>query len=133
MTSSETPLAKATRRVPFSNGHEYDAWTSKWCAYCVHEHEVHEGRGPGCEIVCSVLLVRHGIDWRWPEPWVPEPDDGENHLPSRLICGQFEPCAECGGDPEADTRAERVAEVTAYWRFGYGDHPNPERRRTGWF
>lgn len=116
--STETPLAAATRRVPFSNGTEGYGWMDKWCAYCVHDHEVHAGGGPGCGIICSALLAGGGNEWCWPEAWLPEPDDGTYAVVPRVICGQFEPCTHggCTGDPGADARAERVAEVTVYWR-----------------
>lgn len=111
-------LADATKSVPFSNGTEGDAWMSKWCAYCVHDHASHdETYDPNglCKVIGLVMVER---PFRWPEVWLPEPDDGSFALPSRLICGQFEGCTEggCTGDPGADERAERVTEVTVYWR-----------------
>lgn len=99
-------------RVPFSNGTEGDAWMGAWCRYCERDHEMHnDGPGPGCEIIASAM-VDHDY---WPEAWLPEPDDGHFFLPSRLVCGAFTPCNDCGGDPGATERAERVAEVRAYW------------------
>lgn len=108
-----------TPSAPFSNGTEAASWESAWCAYCVHDHEMHHdgGAGPGCELLGMSMLA--GTDeWRWPEAWLPEPDDGQFFLPSRMVCGQFKPCHkdDCNGDPGAADRAERVAEVTAYWR-----------------
>jgi hypothetical protein len=106
-------LAEATRGMPFSNGTEGDAWMEKWCAYCVHDHGQHgDAADAGCDLIFGAMV---GDDW--PEAWLPEPDDGRFFLPSRLICGMFKPCTEgaCTGDPGAKDRAERVAEVTAYW------------------
>lgn len=111
------PLAEACTHRPFSNGTEFSAWFESWCAYCTHDHGMthHEGCGDGCPIILD-QMVNVGPEWRWPEAWLPEPT-GEFWLPSKLICGQFEPCTQqgCEGDPGADERAERVAEVTAYW------------------
>lgn len=104
--------------VPFSNGTEQEAWASTWCAYCVHDHEMHEDEGGGCELFLVGAIFAGEADWRWPEAWLPEPDDGHFYLPSRLICAKFQPCTKggCTGDPGAVERAERVAEVTAYWK-----------------
>lgn len=109
-----TALADACTRRPFSNGTEGDAWMDKWCALCIHDHPMHEDTGPGCELILHAYLFD---DLGWPEAWLPEPDDGSFALPPRMICGQFSPCTEgdCTGDPGAEDRAERVAEVTAYW------------------
>lgn len=95
---------------PFSNGTEGDAWIDKWCRYCARDHEVHTETGPGCGLMTTAMFGDE-----WPEGWVPEPDDGRFFLPSRMVCMAFTPCEDCGGDPGADARAERVAEVTAYW------------------
>ena len=29
-------------RDPFSNGTEGDAWMSKWCRFCAHDHDMHD-------------------------------------------------------------------------------------------
>lgn len=108
-----------TPNVPFSNGTEQQAWENVWCAYCVHDHDQHDGTyGPGCELYLAGAMLAGTDDYRWPEAWLPEPDDGTFGLPSRMLCGQFKPCHEgdCTGDPGAVERAERVAEVTAYWQ-----------------
>lgn len=105
-------FAEACRR-PFSNGTEGDAWISKWCNYCTRDHDIHgETGGPGCDLMSECFF-----DIGWPEGWLPEPDDGQFFLPSRLVCLAFEPCQKdaCTGDPGAEDRAERVAEVKAYW------------------
>lgn len=98
---------------PFSNGTEGGAWTAKWCDYCVRDHGLHNGgeSQPMCDLVMTSMCDE------WPEGWIPEPDDGRFFLPSRMICTAFTPCTEgtCTGDPGAEARAERVAEVTAYW------------------
>lgn len=100
-------------RHPFSNGTEGDAWMSKWCTYCARDHGLHNGGEgqPMCGLMTACMLGDE-----WPEGWIPEPDDGRFFLPSRMVCTAFTPCEPCGGDPGAADRAERVAEVTAYWR-----------------
>ena len=105
-------------RIPFSNGTEERAWVAKWCDYCAHDHMMHgtDGHGPGCDILIGYMLGVHDKDWRWPEAWLPEPDDGQFALPSRMCCLMFTPCEPCGGDPGELERAERVAQVEAYWR-----------------
>ena len=108
-----------TPAVPFSNGTEQQAWESAWCAHCVHDHTTHNDvGGAGCELLLVGALLADTDGWRWPEAWLPEPDDGHFYLPSRMICGQFKPCHEgdCTGDPGAEERAERVVDVTAYWQ-----------------
>lgn len=107
-----TRLAAACHR-PFSNGTEGDAWMSKWCSYCTHDHGEHNDTFQGC---CDIIAIAMA-DGPWPEAWLPEPDDGSFAMPSRMICGAFQPCTSesCTGDPGAGDRAERVAEVTAYW------------------
>lgn len=116
-------LSEAITQRPFSNGTEGDAWISKWCDYCVHDHALHNGRegddGGGCDLIFLSMMSDFPCeDFPWPEAWLPEPDDGKFYLPSRMICAQFEACHkdECEGDPGAVERAERVAEVSAYWR-----------------
>ena len=112
MSQRRTRLAVASER-PFSNGTEGDAWMSKWCSYCARDHAMHDDSPtPCCAINGSAMM-----GGPWPEAWLPEPDDGEFHLPSRLVCASFTPCTDggCTGDPGAADRAERVAEVTAYW------------------
>lgn len=106
-----TAFTEACQR-PFSNGTEGDAWMAKWCRYCARDHDMHDPNpeGPGCSMVTMSMLGE------WPESWIPEPDDGRFSLPSRLVCTAFEACDACGGDPGADARAERVAEVVAYWK-----------------
>lgn len=114
-------LAAACEGPAFSNGTEGDAWMSKWCEYCEHDHEMHaNATGPGCSLIGNHMIDHHS----WPEAWLPEPDDGRGFLPSRMVCLAFKACnlpggiqqeGGCNGDPGADARAERVAEVTAYW------------------
>lgn len=113
-----TTLAEACSGRPFSNGTEEQAWMGKWCSFCVHDHGMtHEGGGEGCGILLDYIVgdTPDGL-WRWPEAWLPEPA-GSFSLPSRMVCGQFQPCTEgvCTGDPHADTRAAISAEVTASW------------------
>lgn len=117
-----TAFAEACARRPFSNGTEGEAWTSKWCNYCARDHDMHWNRetqnyfgdpGEACQLILQTML---GSDSTWPEGWLPEPDDGDYYLPSRIVCTAFTPCEPCGGDPGTKDRAERVAEVTAYWK-----------------
>lgn len=111
-------LSDATSRVPFSNGTEGDAWMAIWCSYCTHDHTIHgPDAGTGCQLIGDAMLGASDPDtWVWPEAWIPEPP-GSFALPSRLICGQFEPCHEgrCTGDPAAEQRATIAAEVRAEW------------------
>lgn len=104
-------------RMPFSNGTEGDAWQAKWCEYCAHDHGIHAEDGPGCELMLNAL-VADGSEPINVEAWVAEPDDGQFYLPSRMVCLRFTPCYGdgCHGDPGAADRAQRVADVTAYWR-----------------
>jgi hypothetical protein len=107
----------AACHVPFSNGTEGFAWMAKWCSYCARDHGAHDGSFHPDK--CCSLIAAAMIDDRWPEAWIPEPDDGRFFLPSRMICTAFVACSEggCTGDREgAEDRAERVSEVTAYWR-----------------
>lgn len=116
-----------TPEVPFSNGTEQEAWSAAWCDHCVHDHGIHADAAdaPACELFYAGAMLAGTEGWRWPEAWLPEPDDGRFFLPSRMICGQFQPCdkGDCIGDDLAEERAERVAEVTAYWRSGTGSAP----------
>jgi hypothetical protein len=107
-----------TPTVPFSNGTEQEAWTDKWCGYCVHDHDMHTGDGGGCELFLVGAMLAGTDEWRWPEAWLPEPDDGQFALPSRMICAMFKPCnkGDCMGDPGAEPRTKQITEVTAYWR-----------------
>lgn len=109
-----TRLAAATSGRPFSNGTEGEAWRSRWCEVCTHDHSMHgpDPEGPGC-----MILVGSMVGDPWPEAWLPEPDDGEFHLPSRMICGSFQPCTDdaCDGDEWPDVRAALVASTTAWW------------------
>jgi hypothetical protein len=113
-----TALGKAATGRPFSNGTEGDAWMGKWCAYCVHDHTSHDltFTDGGCEIVLWMMTAEQYDSY--PECLIPEPDDGSFSLPSRMVCTRFSPCTEgrCDGDPGADDRAERGAQVMAYWR-----------------
>lgn len=116
MSTTEERLAAACRR-PFSNGTEERSWQSRWCEHCAHDHEIHTDRGPGCDVYLQAM-VSGFTDW--PECWLPEPDDGEFFMPSRLVCQQFTPCEQdgCNGDPYPETRGEIVAEVRRFWQTG---------------
>lgn len=105
-------LSDATNDKPFSNGTEGDAWM---------DHSMHGPTPTGagsCDLILFAMMPDFPSDeFPWPEAWLPEPDDGRFFLPSRLVCGMFAPCEKdgCTGDPGADERAERMAEVGAYW------------------
>lgn len=104
---------------PFSNGTEGDAWTWEWCEYCAHDHGLHNGNGdqPMCELIGAAMFQRADEPLNV-EAWIAEPDDGEFHLPSRMICLRFTPCHGdgCNGDPAPVERAQRVQLVQDYWR-----------------
>lgn len=113
VVSDGAPM-KVTHPV-FSNGEESMTWEAAWCEYCVHDHTMSHDPNlseDGCEVIVWLLVRGEGM---------PDPEclvDGRGAGPNRMICARFEPCTEgdCIGDPEAEVRAERVAEVTAYWR-----------------
>lgn len=88
-----------------------------WCTHCANDHGMHKGGADnGCALLLDYIVGVGTDDWRWPEAWLPEPDDGQFFLPSRMTCGMFRPCEPCGGDPGAEDRAERMTEVAAYWK-----------------
>lgn len=110
-------LAAACKH-PFSNGTEQAAWMDKWCAYCAHDHGMHTN-DVDTDQACDIILAYTIEPAAWPsEAWLPEPDDGDFYLPSRMVCSMFQAChgAGCDGDPGAEDRAERVTLVTDYWR-----------------
>ena len=114
-------MAEACKRKPFANGTEGDQWQYRWCEVCTRDHDQHNGNdgpGPGCDLWLHVLMGAPSEDLPWPEPWLPEPDDGTFPITPRVVCLAFEPCTkdECIGDPGAEERAELVSEVRAYWR-----------------
>lgn len=101
--------------VPFSNGTEGEAWMDKWCAYCVHDHGAHDDTyDDTCRVILEAMTADHD-KFDAGEAWVAP--DKPGYLPSRMICTLFEPChkGDCGGDPGAEARAERVAEVMSFW------------------
>jgi hypothetical protein len=115
-------LSEACESKPFSNGTEGQAWMSVWCEHCTHDHDIsHPGATldePGCDLILHAMMPDFPCDdFPWPEAWLPEPT-GSFSWPSRMICGQFQPCeqGDCTGDPHAEVRAAVVAEVTDYWR-----------------
>jgi len=105
--------------TPFSNGTEAEAWMSRWCSYCVHDHGLHDDAAQDetdtmCRLIADAMLG--GPEWRWPEAWTPEPP-GMYGLLSYMLCGSFKPCAKdaCTGDPAPTERAERVTMVQLAW------------------
>lgn len=127
------PLAEATEgRRPFSNGTEEQAWMGVWCSHCVHDHGMthHDGCGDGCPILLDYIVgTTPDVEWRWPEVWLPAPP-GSFALPSRMVCGKYEPCTEgeCKGDPHAEVRSAITAEVTAAWQDLSGQRSAPSDR-----
>lgn len=114
-------LAQATSGFPFFNGTEENAWMDVWCRLCVHEHDMshNEGLEGGCSVLSDYFIGTMGDsnEWNWPEAWLPEPLNSFS-LPSRMVCGMFEPCTKdnCEGDPHTDLRAEIVQDVTSWWK-----------------
>lgn len=104
---------------PFSNGTEERAWMSTWCDYCANDHGMHfdDDTDRACHLILNNLVKEYGEVVN-EEAWIAEPDDGRFFLPSRMVCLAFTPCTEapCEGDPGAEDRAQRVAEVQKYWR-----------------
>ena len=113
-------LSDACKRAPFANGTEGDAWMEKWCAYCTHDHGIHDhdSCGQGCNLIMGAFFGMPSEEFPWPEAWLPEPTNGPASLPSKLVCQLFEACTKpgCSGDPGAAERAERINEVRSYWR-----------------
>lgn len=68
----------------FSNGTEWDCWSSDWCNQCVHDQDIDSG---GCPIV---LLAMQGE--KTPAEWVPGPTDEEGRvsLTDRYGCLEFQ-------------------------------------------
>lgn len=122
-------LADECKRRPFSNGTEEQAWMAVWCQDCTHDHGMthHNSCGDGCPLLLD-YMVNIGDDFHWPEAWLPAPPE-TNYLPSRMVCGMFQPCVQgdCDGDPEPELRAEIVAEVTSYWAARSGSTVRAER------
>lgn len=121
-------------RLPFSNGTERSAWEHVWCAHCVHDHDISHASAVqanrGCDLLSILDCGGPATAQEWPEAWLPEPK-GSFSLPSRMICGQFQPCTtgDCDGDPQAETRAAIAAEVTEFWqsRVAAGDCVTDDR------
>lgn len=64
-------MERARPRVPFSNGFEFESWSSIWCDECVHEG------------TCPLLLVMlHEVT---PGPW----DDINPGALNRYHCHEF--------------------------------------------
>ncbi len=77
---------------------------SLWCAYCDHDHGMHDGDGDGCSIVLVYLT-----EDRVPE-WIDRDraNGGPVHLPLRMECTAYTPCGVCGDGGRAAV-AERAA------------------------
>jgi hypothetical protein len=58
--SFEQELQRAKPQVPFSNGFEYDSWSSIWCEECVHE--------PTCPLLLVILHEKTPAAWREIDP-----------------------------------------------------------------
>lgn len=72
LLSFEEELARSSDRVPFSNGYEFDCWSSMWCSDCVREPE------------CPLLLVI--LHERTPALW----EDRDPGALNRYVCTGFE-------------------------------------------
>ena len=65
-------LARAADQVPFSNGFEFDCWSSIWCEECVHYDD------------CPLLLVI--LHEKTPAAW----DEVDPGALNRYHCREFE-------------------------------------------
>lgn len=65
-------LARATERMPFSNGFEGEAWMGAWCYRCVHYDE--------CALVDVAMLGRTPAAWTEVQP---------RGLTDRYHCAEF--------------------------------------------
>lgn len=90
----------------FANGTEGYAWQSVWCDVCSHDHSMHDGTGTGCDI-----FARSFLDDEVQPEWIEPPASYGFYLPPHIICTKYEPCIDCGGDPEPELRAAIVAQV----------------------
>lgn len=72
LLSFDDELDRAIQKVPFSNGFEFDSWSSIWCDECVHYED------------CPLLLVI--LHEKTPEPW----DDVRPSALNRYHCREFE-------------------------------------------
>jgi hypothetical protein len=59
----------------FSNGYEWDCWSSKWCKRCINDIN------NDCPIIMNALMGNQPVEW------VPSI---ENSLYDRYLCIQFE-------------------------------------------
>jgi hypothetical protein len=98
--------------IGFANGTEGDAWMHVWCDHCARDHGVHDESGPGCSIVMHLMTAESEEADGWPEPLLRTKDYWKS-LPADIACAAFTPCAACGGDPLAVTRAAVVARIVA--------------------
>jgi hypothetical protein len=61
----------------FSNGHEFECWSAKWCNDCKHD----DGESNFCDILSNAMLGEEV-----PKEWSPGTDD----LRDRYHCSKFE-------------------------------------------
>lgn len=117
-------LPEARKRIPFSNGTEFEAWQGVWCDHCIYDHGMHDGTSHGCPLLTDILAMDQKIEGfeSLPIEMVPEPDDGNHAIPSRMICTKFEGCHRCdpnNPDPHAETREAVVKKVRGYWIYQF--------------
>lgn len=76
----EDALARSTDEPAFSNGTEWDCWSSEWCERCVHEPD------------CPLITIAFCED-RTPAEWVEQGHDekGLRGLHDPYGCLEFKP------------------------------------------
>jgi hypothetical protein len=65
----------------FSNGFEFDCWSSNWCSMCIHDDQGLAPEGTYCAILSDVM-----VENEVPSEWNPGTDD----LRNRYHCTKFE-------------------------------------------
>lgn len=60
LLSVDEELERSRKLVPFSNGYEYDCWSSIWCQECIHEK--------ACPLLLVILHERTPASWEDREP-----------------------------------------------------------------
>lgn len=95
LLSFDDELERAREKVPFSNGFEYDSWSSIWCDECVHFEDcplllviMHEKTPAAWEDVAPHALNRYHCHEFTQESAVEEPQvqEQESARPTQLEC-----------------------------------------------
>lgn len=65
------------KSATFSNGTEFDQWSSAWCKTCIHDRTYREGAGdghdgPGCELILAGMCGEPVEEWRQGPLWSPQ-------------------------------------------------------------